>query len=91
MDGQTAMAFAATCFEHIHSRDTCPEWLPRCTSIGYHWDDNDNYIVSFSVTPKSTNNGVSYFKVSVDPISAKTVILLDTGLSAFSGEDLQGF
>ena len=91
MDGQTAMAFAADRFEKLHSRDTCPDWLPKCTSIGYHWDDNDNYIVTFSVTPKATNTGVRYFEVSVNPTTAETVVLLDTGPPAFQGEDLQGY
>ena len=41
MDGETAIAFAAHRFEQLHARESCPEWLPLCTSIGYHWDSRD--------------------------------------------------
>ncbi|QDU98565.1 hypothetical protein Pla8534_64350 [Lignipirellula cremea] len=91
MDGETAISFAIECFQQFHSRDSCPEWLSRCTTIGYFWDENDNYIVSFSVTPKATNDGVSYFKVSVDPATSETRVLLDSKLSQYAGEDLQGY
>lgn len=91
MDGETAIAFAANCFQQLHPRNECPEWLSRCTTVGYHWDIDDNYILSFTLTPKSTNDAVSYFKVSVDPTTAETKVLLDTGLAMFNGEELQGY
>lgn len=91
MDGETAMSFAMERFQQLHTRDSCPQWLSRCTTIGFHWDDEDNYTVSFAVTPKETNDAESYFKVVVNPETGETQVLLDRGLSAFSGEDLQGY
>ena len=91
MDGETAMAFAGHCFEQRHPRASCPEWLGRCTTIGYTKDENGKFVVSFSVTPMSTNDAVSYFRVSVDPMSASTLIIKDGDPNGFQGHDLQGF
>ena len=91
MDGETAMAFAGHRFQQLHPRETCPDWLLRCTTISYFWDSDDNYIVSFSVAPKATNDGVSYFTASVDPLSGEIKVLLDSGWSQFSGDEFQGY
>jgi hypothetical protein len=91
MDGETAMAFAGELFEQLHPRETCPEWLVRCTAISYHWHEDDNYVVSFAVTPNATNDAVSYFKVRVDPTTAETRVLLDTDVSEIVGKDLVGY
>jgi len=91
MDDKTAIAFAIDCFVKSHPQESEPEWISRCTAISSHWDDDDNYIIHFCVTPIVTNDAVSYFEVSVNPATAETIVLLDTGLSMYSGEELQGF
>lgn len=91
MDDVTAMAFAGNAFEQLHPRNTCPEWLPRCTVISYHFDDDKNYIVSFSVTPLATNNAVRYFQVLVNSSTGETAVLIDEGTSSFVGSELQGY
>ncbi|MGV3607914.1 MAG: hypothetical protein ACO1RA_16020 [Planctomycetaceae bacterium] len=91
MDGETAMAFAGHRFQECHPQQTCPEWLGRCTTIGYSKDEHGRFVVSFALTPKATNDAVSYFKVAVDPITAETTVLKDVDLSEFVGKDLQGF
>lgn len=91
MDGETAMAFAGHAFSQRHPRNTCPEWLARCTSIGYSKDDSGRFVVSFCVTPKATNDAVVFFEVAVDRLTAATEILVDRPVTEFSGEQLQGF
>lgn len=91
MDGETALAFAGHCFEQHHPRSTCPEWLGRCTTIGYTKDNDGKFLVSFSVTPKATNDAVCYFRVSVDPRTANTLIISELDPHEFNGCDLQGF
>ena len=91
MDDETALAFAGDCFQQIHPQSSCPEWLERCTSIGYSYDTERRFVVSFCVTPIITNDAVCYFKVSVDPHTAQTTVLLDRDLTEFVGETLQGF
>ncbi|EAQ79176.1 hypothetical protein [Blastopirellula marina] len=90
MDGETAMAFAGHDFEQRHPKQSCPDWLGRCTTIGYSKDQAGRFVVSFAVTPKATNDAVSYFKVAIDSVTAETEVLLDRDLADFSGEDLQG-
>lgn len=91
MDGETAMAFAGHCFQQLHPKSSCPEWLGRCTTISYRKDESSNYIVSFALTPKATNDAVSYFTVIVDPHTAATTVLVDRDLADFVGEELHGF
>lgn len=91
MDGETALAFAGHCFLRLHPRETLPEWLSRCTTMGYTYDQSGDCIVRFAVTPTATNNAVAYFTVSVDSRTAITKVLSDTGWSQFSGEDLHGY
>jgi hypothetical protein len=76
MNGETAIAFAARRFEQLHPRDTWPEWLSRCTIPCYHFDGNDNIVVTFSVTPIATNNGIRYFEVAVDHRQATRLSLV---------------
>lgn len=91
MDCEAAIAFACHRFEQLHPKAFCPEWLPRCTMIGYHFDCDKNYIVCFSVTPIATNNGIRYFEVSIDSSTGETKVLLDKELPGFIGTELQGF
>jgi CO/xanthine dehydrogenase Mo-binding subunit len=76
--------------EEVHPRASWPEWLPRCTGVDVRPDANDNYIVSFCVTPKTAKEGVYFFEVSVDPATGETRILLDADLPAFAGPELHG-
>jgi len=91
MDGETAMAFAGHCFQQLHPKTTCPEWLGRCTTVSYTKDDKQRYIVSFALTPNATKDAVSYFRVLVDPNTGETSVLLDRTLVYFMGPELQGF
>lgn len=91
MDGETAMAFAGHEFERRHPKQECPEWLGRCTTIGYHKDKAGRFVVSFAFTPRGTNDAVSYFRVAVDAVTSQTQVLLDKDLSGFLGEELQGY
>jgi hypothetical protein len=91
MDGETAIAFAANMFEQLHPKNSCPEWLPRCTVISYHFDDNKNYIVTFSVTPIATNIGTRYFEVLVNASTGETTVQIDEDFSRFIGRELQGY
>ena len=91
MDGETAMAFAGQEFERIHPKATCPDWLGRCTAIGYCKDEVGRFVVSFAITPRATNDAKCYFRVTVDPATAETRVLHDSDLSQFSGPDLQGY
>lgn len=91
MDDETAIAFAIEKFQESHPRELCPEWLSRCTTIGYNKDERGHFVVRFALTPVATNDAVCYFKVSVDPFSAETVVLKDASLSEIVGEELQGF
>ncbi len=91
MDEETAMAFAGHRFEQLHPRDTVPAWLPRCTVIGWTKDSEGQFVVSFALTPKATNNAFAYFKVAVDRLTAQTTVLVDRDLYTLHGPDFQGF
>jgi hypothetical protein len=91
MDEKTAMAFAGHCFQQHHPKEAVPSWLPRCTVIGWSKDKGGRFVVSFTVTPKATNNAFAYFKVAVDRASAETEVLEDRNLSTLHGPDFQGF
>ena len=91
MDDQTAIAFVCHRFEELHPKSTCPEWLGRCTSIGHNWDNQRRYDMRFCLTPITTNNAVTYFRVIIDPATAEMTVLEDIGFASFVGEQLQGF
>lgn len=91
MDEETAMAFAGHRFQQLHPKETVPQWLPRCTVIGWTKDDAGRFVVSFAVTPKATNNAFAYFRVAIDRRTAETTVLEDRDLSALHGPDYQGF
>lgn len=50
MDSETAIAFAGNEFEKRHPREAWPEWLRSCTVIDYHKDQQNRFVVSFSVS-----------------------------------------
>ena len=91
MDDKTAMAFAGYEFEQRHPKQSWPEWLVRCSTIGYNKDETGRFIMRFSITPLATNDAIPYFIVAIDSVTAEAEVLLDRDISDFSGEDLQGY
>ena len=58
MNAETAIAFAGHRFEELHPQHECPEWLARCTTIGYSKDERGWFVVRFALTPLATNDAV---------------------------------
>ncbi len=91
MDGETAIAFAGSEFERLHPRETCPDWLPRCTAIGYTLNSDGNFLIYFTVTRIASDEATVYFQAVVDARTAKVKILIDSVPSSFDGSDFIGY
>ena len=83
MDGDRAMALAASEFEKHHPRETLPEWFRPCTVMGYTRDKRGRFVVSFTVTLKEPLHAFEHWEklegnwyvVRVDPTTSEKLVV----------------
>jgi tRNA-binding EMAP/Myf-like protein len=90
MDTETAMAFAGHAFESLHPRPSWPYWLRDCLVTSVNRKKNGDYVISFAVTLKGTQDADSLFVVEVDCLSAETKVLVDQSLTKYDVSQLVG-
>ena len=90
MDTETAMAFAGNAFENRHARETWPSWLRDCLVTSVNRRKNGDYVISFAVTLKDTQDADSLFVVEVNCLTAETKILVDESLTKYDVSQLVG-
>jgi hypothetical protein len=86
MNGEMAKAFAGEEFEKRHPREAWPEWLRPCTVISCGKDQQQRFVVSFSVSVKEPLRANEHWEekdgkrqvVKVDPGSLERFVVYRT-------------